>query len=235
MEVKEFKILRNKKIAKDTYLLQFEGQFNCKVQPGQFIEILIPNFYLRRPFGIYEYTNKSFSIIYKVIGEGTKNLVNLKRGTKLNILGPLGTSFPIIKNKEAILVSGGVGFAPLSFLASELEKKKIKYTFLLGFNSEKEQPKLEFKNSKIAYFKNNLTPCDLLKKENTKDKIIYACGPLLMLQDINKNYDDGFISLEARMGCGYGVCNGCAIKTFDNQAKKICKDGPVFKLKEVIF
>lgn len=239
---KDFRIASNIKLANDTYLMKLEGKFDIVANPGQYVLISLDNFFLRRPFAIFDCNDNYFTILYKHVGRGTKAMTKLETGTKISVLGPLGHGFPIVTtSKKVYLVSGGVGLASIYLLAKKLKENNIPFNILVGFNSKDESYYLdELKkldnNLQIAYFKeDNLTPIDLLKQTNVKDELVYACGPLGMLKQIDENYN-GYISLEARMGCGYGICNGCPVKKRDgSEAVGVCKAGPVFKTKEVIF
>lgn len=239
MEIKTFKIISNKKVANNTYYLELEGKFSSIVKGGQFIEISIPNFFLRRPFAICDVKEKSFTILYKNVGKGTQALSKIQEGY-IEGFGPLGNYYQIDKNKDIILVSGGIGLASLFYVAKLLKKENINFKMILGFNSEEDFPlkeELDLLDIKyeLALFNKKETPIDYLNKIDTTNSLIYACGPISLLKQIDEKYN-GFISLEARMGCGYGVCNGCVIKSKkDSKTLRICKNGPIFKTNEVEF
>lgn len=227
-------------------------------KPGQFIHIKVGRDgldpLLRRPFSIFSIDQNKLSILYKVCGKGTEILSRYKRGEKLDILGPLGHGFNIDqRNKDIILLGGGMGIAPLFYLARRLEKEN-NLKVILGAESKYE---LSYLNA--AFFGLDLeihlatmdgsqgireTAVDLwnelMKKGIITEKpdYLYSCGPTAMLKKVQKICKNNEIkteaSLEERMGCGVGVCLSCIIRTV-NGNMRACKEGPVFPLDEVIF
>jgi dihydroorotate dehydrogenase electron transfer subunit len=245
-----------KKIKNDIFLLNFQSSHIAKVaQPGNFLHLKLKSTILRRPLSIHKIKNNLVYILFKVRGKGTKDLSRRRKGSQLDVLGPLGNGFKLKKGRS-ILVAGGIGVAPLLFLAQKLKKIRntkcdIRNTILLGVKDkkelvcEKEFKKLGFK-VKVATedgskgYKGFVT--DLLEKQlKTMDfglrTNIYACGPEEMFCQISKivkNYRDVNIQLsfEQFMGCGVGVCCACVIPTKAGY-KKVCQDGPVFYLNEI--
>lgn len=242
MKTQDFILKENKCLCKNTYLLHLEGEIDYPIIPGQFYDIELPNFFLRRPFGVYKYDSKNLYFIYKVVGKGTQELSHLKEGTILNLLGPIGNGFTSLE-EESLLLSGGLGFVPLFFLAKKLREENKSFHTILGFNSKDEVPDLsEFKeldpSLEIVTLDGSLGKKGLVfdvLEEKDYEKCAYGCGPLVMLKEIDRRFKKGYVSLEARMGCGYAICNGCSVKTFDERHLKVCKDGPVFKIKEVVY
>lgn len=251
------KIKSNKKIGPKIYKMQLKSNKKIKGKPGQFIHLKINSEsydpLLRRPFSIFnvDYDKNLLTIIYKVCGRGTELMEKLKNGDKVEVLESLGNGFSLNeKNKNIILVGGGMGIAPLYFLAKEIrDKNNIKV--LLGANNQKELNFFESKFSELEIEVYNATMdgslgfegtvIELLNNKNViKDKIdyIYSCGPTEMLKELqslitNQNIETE-ASLEERMGCGVGVCLSCTVKT-TNGNMRACKEGPVFPLKDVIF
>lgn len=247
-------VVENKKIAQDYYKISFiSKKIHKKALPGQFVHVLINNktVFLRRPFSIHQKNNDGFSIIYHVVGKGTKALAKIKPQEKLNIIGPLGNGFKIHKNKIAVLIAGGCGVAPLYFLENELNKKKIKSHFFMGATTESLLLcRSDF--SKIGtklYISTDDGSCGEkctisalfsthLKALNPKKIAIYTCGPKAMLKtvsEIAKRYNIPCqVSLEEYMACGIGACLGCVVET-KNGNKRVCKDGPVFDAKDIVW
>lgn len=208
--------------------------------PGQFVEIDPgEKFFLRRPFSIQNAENGILEILVKVVGDGTASLVELTE--KWDIIGPLGNTFSHPKGKTPVLVGGGVGFAPVKFLAARLLKNYINYKFYTGARTALELPFTRqdslFPNLKIASDDGSIgfkgTVVDMLESELDKIQTpyIHACGPKPMLKSLRqllleKNIPGEF-SLENRMACGVGVCQGCAVPVVDG-FKLVCKDGPIF-------
>jgi len=239
------------KIKADIFLLSFDSAYISKHSyPGQFLHIKIIKTILRRPFSIHCLKGKTVFILFRVRGRGTKILSGYRPGDKLSIIGPLGEGFCLDgKADESILIAGGLGVAPLVFLADKL--KKPKPLVILGAKNKNDSIGVdEFKKRgckvHIATEDGSKgkkgTAVDILKslskKFNKSDKIsIYTCGPEAMFKGIgkvigrNKNINCQ-VSFEQFMGCGLGVCCGCTIETRGGY-RKVCKDGPVFDIKDI--
>ena len=167
---------------------------------------------------------------------------DLKKGQELDCLIGLGNGFDLTKANNPLLIGGGIGIAPLLALAKSFYKSGIKPTLVYGARSKDDiviTDKLQKYTNLIICtddgslgFKGNVINC--IKSSNINFDYYYACGPLKMLEYLSKEYPNGSLSLEARMGCGFGACMGCSIKT-TNGPKRVCKEGPVFDASEVIF
>jgi len=270
------KVKELNKIKPDIFLLSFDSVYLSKNSwPGQFLHIKIIKTILRRPFSVHCIKGKTVFILFRIRGRGTKILSEYKPGNRLNIIGPLGKGFNIRpqakgqrpQKERNIIVAGGLGVAPLLFLAQRLttvhspypntltgtsgHKQSIVHRLvLLGANTKKEiLCEQEFKNMGYRViiateddskgYKGTVT--GLLKKLSTIDyrlsTNIYACGPEAMFKGIKKVIGKSKnvncqVSFEQFMGCGLGICCGCAIETKAGY-KKVCKDGPVFDLKDI--
>ena len=274
------KILSNKKIAPEHYVLAFKLPKTAgKTTPGQFFNIRVSNAYnplLRRPFGAHKISPEKIEILYKVVGKATTILSAKKKGNVLDIIGPLGNGFKAPSSASAaILVAGGHGVAPLCALATELTQSHLpggtvvppgrwdcgvrcgwvpKLSVIIGACTknhvvcEKEFKKLGAKvhiaTEDGSKGRKGLVT-DLLKKHLNRQtrkpanpQTIYACGPKAMLKAVAKiaaRYSIPCrVSLEEYVACGTGTCLGCAVKTRSGY-KLICKDGPVFDSKEIIW
>jgi dihydroorotate dehydrogenase electron transfer subunit len=211
--------------------------------PGQFINIKIENFFLRRPFSICNFKEDTISIIYKIVGKGTKSLSKMKPNKSLNVLYPLGNGFDlndVEKRGKIILVGGGVGIPPLYFLAKELKKLKINFEVVLGFTTYEEsffvKEFLDISKLHVASIDGKIGKKGLVTdilKEISHD-YYFTCGPLAMLKAVHKIGKEGQLSLEERMGCGFGACMGCSLRT-STKVKRVCAEGPIFKSSEVVF
>jgi len=257
------KIESIKKIKPLIYLLEFSSPYLAKkAKPGQFLHLKIENkvTILRRPFSIHSIKGNKVYILFKVRGRGTKLLSQFKKGDCLDIIGPLGKGFRYEgrgrRDEGRILIAGGIGVAPLVFLAEQLKKLqitnyKLQNLVILGAKSkneivcEDEFKKLGYKV--IVATEDGLrgskgAAIDLLRKSiydirNTIYTDLYACGPKEMFFEINKIIKEYpqincQVSFEQFMGCGLGICYGCSIET-KNGYKKVCKDGPVFDIKDI--
>ena len=240
-------------IKPDVFILRFASkELAKKCRPGNFLHIKIPPALLRRPFSIHAVRGNDILILFRVRGKGTLLLSKYKKGDTLNILGPLGKGFVFNKRSPGrihILVAGGIGVAPLLFLAQKLKKygaKKI--IVLLGVKSKNDLLCVEdFKKlgAKVliasddgsAGFKGNVVLLlkDILSQETACN--IYCCGPSAMFKPVYDLIQDRReincqVSFEQFMGCGIGACCGCTIETALGY-KKTCKDGPVFDIRTI--
>lgn len=237
------KITDNKKIAEKTYFMSLEGDTSAITKPGQFINIKLDGFFLRRPISVCDCENGKLSIIYKVVGNGTKEMSELPVGAELDILSGLGNGYDTSKSGDCpVLIGGGVGVPPMYLLCKKLVSEGKKATIILGFNSEKEVFGVdEFKATGAEVYvttadgsvgtKGFVT--DVLK--NLHYTYFYTCGPMPMFKAIESiAKTSGQYSFEERMGCGFGACMGCTCKTkYGN--KRICKDGPVLEREEIVW
>lgn len=238
-----YEIKSNRILNKGLYEMVLSGDTSMIVNPGQFINIAIPGCFLRRPISIADWKEKELMIIYRVVGKGTDWLSSLKSGNELRCLSGLGNGFAIEPDRH-LLVGGGVGIPPLYGLAKGMIARGIKPAVVLGYKSADDIFYLEeFKaltdevwvatDDGSHGFKG--TACDLLKEKELLNIPYYACGPLAMLRSVYKiSQADGQISLEERMGCGFGACMGCSIET-KNGPKRICKEGPVLRSEELLW
>lgn len=235
-------ILSNTEIAKDIWRMEIKTNLAKEARPGQFIEISVPGFYLRRPISICEIKNESLIIIYKILGQGTEKMTELTSNDLLDIFGPLGNGFPIEDQDKVLLVGGGVGVPPLYETAKQYRLKGTQVDVVLGFNDKdaifyKEEFEQLGCNVEIATMDGSFgtkgTVLDAIKANNINTDFISACGPLMMLKALDATYTKGYISLEARMACGLGACMGCVVKDKEGNSLRVCKDGPVFKVGKV--
>jgi len=252
------KIIYNKRTRGNYYYASFSAPSIAKeASPGQFVTIRVSNgreALLRRPLSIHRANALKIEFMYEVVGKGTEILSQKKTGEYLDVIGPLGNGFdyrlPITDYRLPILVAGGMGVAPLVFLAEKL--RGIKNIALIGAKTKNQiLCEKEFKDLgcevKISTddgsrgFKGRATDLlqDLLRAMSQEPRAaIYACGPRPMLKEvssISKRHNiPAQLSLEEHMACGIGACLGCAVETRDGY-KRVCKDGPVFTADEIIW
>ncbi|MFA4993058.1 MAG: dihydroorotate dehydrogenase electron transfer subunit [Candidatus Omnitrophota bacterium] len=255
------KIISNKKLKCNYWYLEFDSRIIAKsALPGQFIEVKTGNGIdplLRRPISVHSVSGTQVKLVYEVIGKGTQILSERKPGAFLDVIGPLGNGFEYnrltkkLDKQKTILVAGGMGVAPLVFLAEKI--KSHRPVVLIGArNKEQVLCAQEFKDlgCKVIIttddgslgFKGRVT--ELLKgflsenQKTGKPEHIYACGPQPMLKTVvqisRENNIASQLSLETHMACGFGVCLGCVVSTKTGY-KRVCKDGPVFMGKELIW
>ncbi len=243
---KTVKIKRIRWLAKDIFGLEvsFPG---INPAPGQFFQVRTSDTldpFLNRPISVASYERGRLLFIIKVVGRGTRLLSEKKKGDDLVVFGPLGKELKLRKRKS-LLIAGGIGVAPLYFLALKLHALKIDFTFLYG---AKQPGDLIMKTSisKIAQkpifvtekgSSRSMTAISALRHIDTSVyEIGYTCGPMKMLAEL-QTLDLRFpiyAFCEDFLGCGCGLCLGCAIK-YEGMYKRICEDGPVFELGKIEF
>lgn len=241
------KIVSKKELIKDVFEMVLEGEAAKFIAaPGQFINIKVNDSlqpYLRRPMSICDYDDNHIKMIFRVVGEGTKILSEKNIGDEIDCLTGLGNGFLDLEAKKAVVIGGGLGVPPMYKLAKDLVAKGVEVTAVLGFNSAKDVfYKEEFEAicpTYIATMDGSLgtkgTVIDALKANEIEFDKYYTCGPERMLDALVLAYpDNGYLSFEARMGCGFGACMGCSCKVKTKPYKRICVEGPILHSGEVI-
>ena len=224
MQQKRFTIAENAPVARGTYRLRLAGDTAAITAPGQFADIRLAGYFLRRPVSVCSWSDGALTLYYKVAGAGTAQLSTLAPGTELDLL-----------------VGGGVGASPLYGLAQQLVAEGRSPLAVLGFRTAAEVlladafcalgiPVTVVTEDGTMGARGFVT--DALPEDGT---YVYACGPMPMLQALcSATPLDGQLSLEARMGCGFGACMGCTCET-THGSKRVCKDGPVFTKEEILW
>lgn len=236
-----FKILSNEPLTQLVYKMVLEGDTSAISGPGQFVDLRLPEKYLRRPISVCDYSENTLTLIYKVVGQGTGIMSHLPAGTELDVLTGLGNGYDTSRSGDApVLVGGGVGVPPMYNLAKKLVSEGKHPQVVLGFNTSEEIfLARDFEALGIPVHiatadgsvgtKGFVT--DVLKALNYT--YFYTCGPMPMFKAMETIMTtSGQYSFEERMGCGFGACMGCTIKTRSGY-KRVCKDGPVFVKEEV--
>ena len=237
-----YKILYNFALTDTVYSMVLEGDTSALIAPGQFVNIKLDGKFLRRPISVCDFNDKTITIIYKVVGEGTAQMSKMKAGETLDLLVGLGNGFnPEKAGEKPLLIGGGVGIPPLYNLCKELLKMGKKPTVILGFNTKSEI----FYDKAFAELGVNVIVTTVDGSQGVKGFVtdafpsdydyFFTCGPMPMFKAIEKvAKTSGQYSFEERMGCGFGACMGCSCKTqYGN--KRICKDGSVLYRAEIIW
>lgn len=252
-------VISNKQLSHDMYEMEFAAPIMAEqCNPGQFVHIITGPGYdplLRRPISLYD-VNKdtgTISLLYKVVGRGTELMAKLRANDYVDVMGPLGRGFSIsaAAARKTLLVGGGVGMAPLVYLARELKRSQNEVTVVYGCNSRNEAAtaaKLRSLGVKLLLVTMDgsgglpgmPTPANLAGHIKPADfDFLYTCGPEVMMagwvEFAKQNGIPGEVSLEEHMACGVGACLGCArkLKKADVNYVKVCKDGPVFPIEQV--
>jgi dihydroorotate dehydrogenase electron transfer subunit len=246
--------MANDEVMPGVYLMQLESSpIAATARPGQFVMVRCRNHVLRRPLSIHQLVNENrkvkLAFLFTVVGKGTHWLSQRHVGDNIDLLGPLGNGYSIHPAAHhLLLVAGGIGIAPLCFLAQEALSRDCSVTLLLGASTANQ-----------LYPRNLLPPeAEIItttedgtagKKGVITDLVpdfigwadqMFACGPMPMYRDMANKYHRLLrdkpvqVSLEMRMGCGLGTCYSCTLKT-KGGLKQVCKDGPVFNLEDILW
>ena len=237
-----FEIVENIPLTENVFRMILRGDTSAITAPGQFVNILLEGLYLRRPISVCDVQGDLLTIIYKVVGKGTKKMSQMTGG-KLDVLTGLGNGYDLsVAGEKPVLLGGGVGVPPMYLLAKKLIQQGREVQVILGFNTKAEVfYEEEFKALGAAVtvttvdgsygMKGFVT--DALK--NMEYTYFYTCGPEPMLKAIySASETSGQMSFEKRMGCGFGACMGCSCKTITGY-KRICKEGPVMRKEEILW
>ena len=237
-----FTLISNRQVAKNTYEWVLTGETKG-IREGQFVNIKLDGFYLRRPISVCNCDGDRLTLIFKVVGDGTKVMAEAKEGEKFLILTGLGNGYNLAKSGHApLLIGGGAGVPPMYLAARKLVAKGITPTVILGFNTADEvfyKDEFEAVGCKVL-----ITTADgsvgikgfvTNAMADLEYTYFYTCGPEPMLKAVyNASVTDGEFSFEERMGCGFGACMGCSCETKYGY-KRICRDGPVLMKEEIVW
>ena len=233
----------NEPIAKNVWKITLSGDLSAIVRPGQFVNLKLDGFYLRRPISVCDAEGDTLTLIYKTVGDGTRAMAGYGKGKEIDCLVGLGNGYD---EKDAgdrpLLVGGGVGVPPLYLLAKRLTAAGKRVAVILGFNTKDE-----------VFFENEFRALGCDVRVTTVDgscgtrgfvtdalhgldpTCLYTCGPEPMLRALYRaTVCPGQFSFERRMGCGFGACMGCTCKTISGN-KRICREGPVLKREEILW
>ena len=238
-----FEIKSNERIARAVYKMTLVGDTSGITAPGQFVNIKLDGFFLRRPISVCDSEPGLLTLIYKVVGKGTDLMSSMIPGGKLDILTGLGNGYDTESSGSTpLLVGGGIGVPPLYKLAKQLIRDGKDVTVILGFNTREEifyEEEFKSLGAKVliatvdgSYGTRGFVT-DAMK--DLSYSYFYSCGPEPMLKALyNASTTSGEMSFEERMGCGFGACMGCSCKTVTGN-KRICKEGPVLKKEDIIW
>ena len=237
-----FTIIENNRIAKDVYKMLLCGDTSAIKNPGEFVNIKLDGFYLRRPISVCDVDGDKLTLIYKVVGKGTEVMSTMTGGTQLQVLTGLGNGYDLsTAGDRPLLIGGGVGVPPMYLLAKRLIALGKPVAVILGFNTADEV----FFEEEFRALGCSVTVTTVDGSHGVRGFVtdalpddytyFYTCGPMPMFRALNKAVKtSGQFSFEERMGCGFGACMGCSCKTKSGY-KRICKDGPVLKKEEIIW
>lgn len=238
-----FTLLSNRELAPTVFELKLQGDCSAITAPGQFVNIRLNGFYLRRPISVCDLEGDVLTLIFKVVGQGTEAMSRMHSCEKLDLLVGLGNGYDLtLCGERPVLMGGGAGVPPMYLLAKRLLERGVKPVMILGFNTRQEIfYEEEFRTLGAETYVATVDGSYGTKGFVTDvlGKLDYThtccCGPEPMLKAVyNASVTSGQYSFEERMGCGFGACMGCSCKTkYGN--KRICKDGPVLVKEEIVW
>ena len=237
-----FEIVDNIALTDNVYKMTLRGDTSAITAPGQFVNIQLDGFFLRRPISVCDVDGDHLTIVYKVVGKGTRQMSAMQQG-RLDVLTGLGNGYNLsLAGERPVLLGGGVGVPPMYLLAKELREQGKHVCVILGFNTQAEVfYENEFKSLGCEVIVTTVDGSYGLKGfvtdalENIRYTHFFACGPEPMLKAVYRaTATSGQMSFEKRMGCGFGACMGCSCKTITGY-KRICKEGPVMMKEEILW
>ena len=229
----------NRKLNESVFELVLTGA--SPMRAGQFAELTAEGFFLRRPISLARYEDGEAVFLIRIAGAGTAKMSLLEAGQTVDALTCLGNGFDVSADAP-LLIGGGIGCAPLYQLAREFGAKGVRPVAVLGFRTAAEAYYLDefaaVADVTVATDDGSLgvrgNALDAVRAANIRFDRYYACGPAVMLRALAGGLGNGQLSLEARMGCGFGACMGCSIKTVSG-FKRVCKEGAVFEASEILW
>ncbi len=249
----KYTVLRQEQLADDIFRLSLDApKIAAAAQPGQFVmvrtgESLDP--LLRRPFSIHKVIGETVALLYKVVGKGTRVLTSLGPGDSVDVVGPLGRGFDLDGPGPRCLVGGGMGIAPLYFLARQILQQDTgpNPPILLGARTRAELQVLADEFTELGFVVLTATDdgslghhglvTELLDDILHRVRLVQVCGPVPMMRTVARQCDRARVpcqvSLETHMACGLGACLGCTCPAREGGYKHVCKDGPVLSADEV--
>lgn len=219
-------------------------------RPGQFVEVKLSDGtdpFLRRPISIFDGDGqRTFSLLIRTVGRGTEAMTRWEPGAEVDVIGPLGNGFSLPEGEAGVLLAaGGIGLAPLHYLirALQQEGRRIRLLFSPRRDEALLQCLSDLEPIETHFAENRTQAAELMDSLLTQEPApVLACGPEGFLEmtalAAQTHQVPCQLSMERRMGCGFGICVGCAIAIRTEEGltyKKVCVDGPVFRGEEVAF
>jgi dihydroorotate dehydrogenase electron transfer subunit len=230
-------ITGKRRVARDMFVLAMHApEIAASVRAGQFVNLgWSPGPLLRRPFSVYRVEGERIEVVLKAVGAGTTQLLAMEAGDRVSCLGPLGRGFDLRKDRRrAVLVSGGLGVAPMPLAAKEAAALGMHVTWVHGARDSEELCG-EWTGDEVVWatedgsrgFRGTAVAAA------PDADLVLACGPNHMLAAVAQRWPDAQVAVETFMGCGTGVCLGCAVPLQRGGYDRACKEGPVYRAAEV--
>ncbi len=201
---------------------------------GQFVNIRwSPGPLLRRPFSIYRTDGGTVEIVLKAVGVGTAQLLAMERGDRVSVLGPLGRGFAL-SGRSVVLVSGGLGVAPMPLAAREAKAAGMEVTWVHGARTAGELCTEADADRVVWATDDGSRGFHGTAVAAAPDAgMVLACGPNRMLAAVAERWPDAQVAVETYMGCGTGVCLGCAVPLRRGGYDRACTEGPVYRAADI--
>jgi dihydroorotate dehydrogenase electron transfer subunit len=225
-----------REVARGMAVISIEApEIAASVRAGQFVNLGLPGPFLRRPFSVYRVAGDRIEVVLKAVGVGTAQLLAMRPGDVLSCLGPLGRGFDLVAGpRTAVLVSGGLGVAPMPLAAKEARVLGMRVTWVHGARSSEELCS-ESDGDEVIWATDDGSRgvAGTAVAAAPDGDIVLACGPNRMLSAVAARWPDALVAVETYMGCGTGVCLGCAVPLSRGGYDRACKEGPVYRAADV--
>ena len=225
-----------REVARGMSVISIEApEIASKVRAGQFVNLGFPGTFLRRPFSVYRVEGDRIEVVLKAVGAGTKALLSMRPADAISCLGPLGRGFDLRPGPRSIvLVSGGLGVAPMPLAAHEAKANGMRVTWVHGARSSAELCSEANGDDVIWATDDGSRGFEGTAVAAAPDgDLVLACGPNRMLAAVAERWPDALVAVETYMGCGTGVCLGCAVPLNRGGYNRACKEGPVYRAADV--
>ncbi len=237
-----FTIVEHQQLTDTVWRMRLQGDTSEITSPGQFVNVRLDGLFLRRPISVCDCEGDTLTVVYKVVGKGTRQMSRMTVGDVLDVLTGLGNGYDMsVAGDAPLLLGGGVGVPPLYLLAKRLIAEGRQVSVVLGFNTQNEA----FYEQEFRALGATVTVATADGSYGTRGFVtdalpkcysyFYTCGPEPMLKAVYAaTATSGQFSFEERMGCGFGACMGCSCKTITGN-KRICKEGPVLRKEDILW
>jgi dihydroorotate dehydrogenase electron transfer subunit len=227
------RIIDRRTVARDMFVITMHGpEIAASVQPGQFVNLgWSPGPLLRRPFSVYRVDGERIEVVLKPVGVGTEQLLGMREGDRVSCLGPLGHGFDIAAGaRTAVLISGGLGVAPMRLAARRAAELGIQVTWVHGARTSEDLCS-ESDGDEVVWATDDGSKgfAGTAVSASPDADLVLACGPNRMLAAVAERWPAAQVAVETYMGCGTGVCLGCAVPLARGGYDRACKEGPVYR------
>ena len=237
MHLLDAPLVERRRVSRDMWVLGYEApEIAAEARAGQFVNLgLGRGFLLRRPFSVYRADGGRVEVILKAVGAGTSAMLAMGEGESVSCLGPLGRGFDFAGGAQtAVLISGGLGVAPMLLAARDARAAGLQVTWVHGARTTDELCK-ETDGDAVLFATDDGSQgfAGSAVAAAPDGDIVLACGPNRMLAAVAQRWPDAQVAVETYMGCGTGVCLGCAVPLQRGGYDRACTEGPVYRAADV--